>query len=216
LVAVGVLLVVMGIVAYQLIGVVTTGGQTGSGTRASPREVLQRFLELGDRKNETIVLVYKVRGDIPTSSYVLGTLDYLYLTIRKEFSRSNESDVYRVNYSALPYAVQPQLYVVAEVLGLVFRAENMSTLFLNPTVVSSWSNLSIENLGSLTVNNEALGKVSVSAYRYTYVRTIDNIPRNISVTVYRGVELSLVPVKAEVGIDRYVFTVELVNVQKVG
>jgi len=186
----------------------------GPGTRVSPREVLQRFLELGDRRNETIVLVYKVRGDIPTSGYVLGTLDYLYLTVRKEFSGGNESDVYRVSYSALPYAVQPQLYVVVEVLGIAFRAENLSTLFLNPTVVSSWSNLSIENLGSLTVDNEALGRVSVSAYRYTYVRTIDNVPRNISVTVYRGVELGLVPVKAEVSIDRCVFTIELVNVQR--
>lgn len=204
----------IGIVAYQLIGVVTTGGQAGSGTRVSPREVLQRFLELGDRRNETIVLVYKVRGDIPTSGYVLGTLDYLYLTVRKEFSAGNESDVYRVSYSALPYAVQPQLYVVVEALGIAFRAENLSTLFLNPTVVSSWSNLSIENLGSLTVDNEALGRVSVSAYRYTYVRTIDNVPRNISVTVYRGVELGLVPVKAEVSIDRCVFTIELVNVQR--
>jgi hypothetical protein len=205
---------VIGIVAYQLIGVVTTGGQTGSGTRVGPREVLQRFLELGDRRNETIVLVYKVRGDIPTSGYVLGTLDYLYLTVRKEFSAGNESNVYRVSYSALPYAVQPQLYVVVEVLGIAFRAENLSTLFLNPTVVSSWSNLSIESLGSLTVDNEALGRVSVSAYRYTYVRTVDNVPRNISVTVYRGVELGLVPVKAEVSIDRCVFTIELVNVQR--
>jgi hypothetical protein len=69
-------------------------------------------------------------------------------------------------------------------------------------------------LGSLTVDNEALGRVSVSAYRYTYVRTVDNVPRNISVTVYRGVELGLVPVKAEVSIDRCVFTIELVNVRR--
>ena len=214
LVSIGVLLIVIGVLAYYIIGTLTTGSQEGSTAGLDPREVLRGLLDVGSPRNETVALVYKVRGDIPASGYVLGTLDYLYITVRKEFSKSNESGVYRVSYSAFPYAVQPQLYLVPEVLGLAFRAENVSSLFFNPTITSSWSNLSVESLGSSTVDNEALGGVTVVVHRYTYVRTIDGVPRNISVVVYREPELGLVPIKAEVRVDRCSFSVELTNVQR--
>jgi len=215
LIAIGVLLVAIGILAYYIAGALTTGSQGGSTARPDPREVLREFLDTGAPRNETITLLYRVRGDVPASGYVLGTLDYLYLSIRKEFSRSNESGTYSVSYIAFPYAVQPQLYLVPELLGLAFRAGNLSDVFFNPTIVSSWSNLSVESLGRSTVDNEALGRVIVDIHRYMYTRSIDGVLRNVSVLAYRASELGLIPVKAEVRINGYLFSVELISVQRV-
>ena len=216
LVAIGVLLIAAGILAYYIVGTLSTGSQGGPTAKADPRETLRGLLDIETPRNETLVLIYRVRGDVPASGYVLGTLDYLYLTIRKEFSRGNESGVYRVSYSTFPFAVQPQLYLIPEVLGVTFKAESLSEIFFNPTITSLWNNLSIESLGSSTIYNRALGDVTVAIYRYKYTRTIDEVLRNISVVVYRGSEVGLIPIKAEVHIDRSSFTVELVDVQKLG
>ncbi len=216
LIAIGMLLIAAGILAYYIVGTLSTGSQGGPTAKPEPREALRGLLDIGTPRNETLVLVYRVRGDVPASGYVLGTLDYLYLTIRKEFSKSNESGVYGVSYSAFPFAVQPQLYLIPEVLGVAFRAENLSEVFFNPTITSLWNNLSIVNLGSSTIENGVLGSVAVAIYRYTYTRTIDEVPTNISVVVYRGSEVGLIPIKAEVRVDRSSFTVELADVQKLG
>ena len=216
LIAIGVLLIAAGILAYYIAGTLSTGSQGGLTAELDPREALRGFLDIGTLRNETLVLVYRVRGDVPASGYVLGTLDYLYLTIRKEFSRGNESEVYVVSYSAFPFAVQPQLYLVPEVLGIAFKAESLGEIFFNPTITSLWGNLTIENFGSSTTDNRAFGRVAVAIYRYTYTRTIDEVPRNISVVVCRGSEVGLIPIKAEVRVDGSSFTVELVSVQKLG
>lgn len=211
LIILGLVLVVSGILVYNIVS--SAQPPSGSGVKKeSPSEVLKAFVSESGRKNESIILVYKVRGDLPADSFTLGTLDYAYIYIGKEVTTSNESS--RTTYTSFIYASQGPLYVVAEVLGLGFRSEGVTEVFFNPHIMSTWINVTTENLGERVVHSSLLGEVKTSSQLYRFYRTIEGKVRHVEVLALRLVDFGYIPVRVEASVDESRFVLELVDLKR--
>lgn len=211
LIILGLILVFSGVLVYNIIS--SAQPPSGSGSKKeSPAEVLRAFVSDGGGRNGSIVLVYKVRGDLPADSFVLGTLDYAYIYIGKEVITSNESS--RTVYTSFIYATQGPLYVVAELLGLGFRSENISEVFFNPYIVSTWMNATTEELGERVVRSTLLGEVKVLSHLHRFYRTIEGKVRHVEVLALRLIDFGNIPVRVEASVDDSRFVLELVDLKR--
>ncbi|MEM0065695.1 MAG: hypothetical protein QXZ22_03560 [Sulfolobales archaeon] len=211
LIFIGVILIISGVLVYNII--ITAQPPSGSNTKEDPMEVLKSFVG-GDRvKNESIILVFKIRGNIPYTTFVLGTLDYVYIYISKEVTTLNEST--KTTFTSYMYASQGPLYTVAEILGLAFKSERIDDVFFNSQIRATWSNLTVLDLGERTINIKVLGEVRIASQVYRYYRTIDGKTRYIEVTAQRLIDLGYIPAQVDVTIDNDRFSLELIDVRKV-
>ena len=209
----GLILIAVGFLVYNVVTSVTTPIGGGAAESGKPLDLLRRLADTSTRKNESVILVYRIRGELPTSSYTLGTLDYVYVYISKEFLLVNESE--KIAYTTLLYAVQGPLNLVAEVLGLGFKSEALSDVFFNPTVRTTWANLTIEEGGVEQFTSELLGGLSVLPQTYRYLKTIEGRSLYIEVKAFRAVDLGLIPVRVEASVGSSRFSLELVEVRGV-
>ncbi|MCX8209287.1 MAG: hypothetical protein N3G79_06590 [Sulfolobales archaeon] len=213
LLVLGLVMIVAGLLVYNIITAAAPRPGVGETTREKPADLLKRITDIEVIKNGSVVLVYKVRGDVPVGSYVLGTLDYLSIYIGKEVLVGNESRV--TSYTSFLYTAQAPLYVVAEVLGMALRTSNVSEVFFNPQIVNTWINASTKYLGRETLKSELLGDIEVVTQIYTYYKSIDGKLRRIEVEVKRAVDFGLLPLKASVVIDGEKFALELTDLRKI-
>ena len=215
LLVLGLILVVSGLLAYSIIANVTGGARPpeGAETGEDPLGVLRLFASAENLKNESVLLVYRVRGDVAADSYVLGTLDYVAIYVTKEVTTLN--DTTRVAFASFMHAVQGPLHLIAEVLGLAFRAESIRDLFFNPTIRNTWINATVEELGERVEHLDPLGNVRVSSEVYRFYRVIEGRVRYIEVVALRYADAGHVPVKVEARVDSSRFSMELVSARRV-
>jgi len=212
LIVLGIILIVSGILVYNII--MAAQPPPGAETKKEdPLGVLRNFVSENRAINESIILVYKVRGNIPSSTFVLGTLDYVYIYISKEVTTSNESR--RTMFTSIIYANQGPLYAVAEVLGLAFKSENIDDVFFNSQIRTTWTNLTVSSLEERVISSKALGEVKTVSQVYRYYRAIDGETKYIEVAALRLIDFGYIPVQADVTINNYRFSLELVDIRKV-
>lgn len=211
LIILGLVLVVSGILVYNIVS--SAQPPSGAGVKKeSPSEVLKAFVNEGGSRNESIILVYKVRGDLPADSFTLGTLDHAYIYIGREITMSNESS--KTTYTSFIYANQGPLYVVAEVLGLAFKSEGIGEVFFNSQIMSTWINVTTENLGERLMHSTLLGEVRVFSQLYRFYKTIEGKVRYIEVLALRLVDFGYIPLRVEVSVDDNEFFLELVDLRR--
>ncbi len=216
LVVLGSILVIAGLLTYGIVANVATGTQPSGSAEAgeNPLEVLRLLASAENLKNESVILVYRIRGDLPADSYTLGTLDYVTAYVAKEVTTLNGTS--RIAFALFTRAIQGPLYLVTEVLGLGFRAENIADLFFNPEIRTTWINATVEDLGERVVDVGPLGSVRVSSQVYRFYKVINNRVRYIEVEALRCVDAGYIPVRVEAGVDGNRFVMELVSVRRVG
>ncbi|MCX8184621.1 MAG: hypothetical protein RMI56_07125 [Sulfolobales archaeon] len=213
LLVLGLVMIAAGVLIYNIIIAATPPSGSSEAVREKPVNILKQFTDVENPKNESIVLVYKVRGDFPAGSYILGTLDYLNIYIGKEVLVGNKSR--ETLLTSFIYTVQTPLYTIAEVLGMAFRASNISEVFFNSRIVNTWINVSTESLGREVLKTDLLGDVEVVTHVYRYYKSIEGKLMHIEVVVKRAVNFGLLPVRASVDIGGSRFTLELFELRKV-
>lgn len=212
LVILGSILIVAGVLVYNII--ITAQPPSGPETKKeNPLEILNLFISAERVKNESLILVYKVRGDVPAGSFVLGTMDYIYVYIGKEITLSN--DTKSTVFTSFIYASQNPLYIVAEVLGLAFKSNNFSDVFFNSMMRTTWINSSLEQHSVKVEKSSLLGDVEVVPQVYRYYKVIDGKIRYIEVAALRATNIGYVPIKVEASIDNSKFDMELVDLRRV-
>lgn len=213
LVVVGLVLVIAGILVYNIVSVVHTPGSEGAKIK-EPSRILKGFISLKELANASIMLVYKIRGYAPAASYTLGTLDYVNIVVRKDVIARNETT--SVSYRSFIYTTQGPLFILAEIFGLAFASESFRELFFNPLITSTWSNLSIERYSVENLASGLLGEVIVEPQVYRYCKIIDEMFRCFEVRAFRAVEFELLPIKIVARVNGNEVVAELVNVVEIG
>ncbi|MEM1623442.1 MAG: hypothetical protein QW543_04845 [Sulfolobales archaeon] len=217
LIVLGVVLIISGVLMYNIIIAV----QPSSGPNIKEPnikeenlvEILKRFVSESQVKNESIVLVFRVRGNIPYSAFTLGTLDYIYVHIGKEVITLNEST--KTTFTSFVYTNQAPLHIIAEVLGLAFKSERIDDIFFNSQIIATWHNLTVENLGERIIDLKVLGEMKTVSQVYRYYKAIDGKTRYVEVTAWRLIEFGYIPARVDAAIDDKRFSLELINVRKV-
>ncbi len=214
LLIVGVVLIIVGVLVYNIILAIQPPN-VGSSTSENPVDLLKKFISTQDLNNRSVVLLYKVRGDVPASSFTLGTLDYVYIYINKEVVLGGNTTNTTITYRSIMYSVQEPLYILAEVLGIAFRSSNFSEIFFNPSIVSTWTNLTVERYGEEKYSSKVLGDISVIPELFKYYKSINGKLMLIEVRSLRAAEFGLLPTRVTVSIDGNKLELELVNINKV-
>lgn len=213
LVIVGAALIIAGVLVYNIILAVRPPN-VGSNTTENLVDLLKKLISTRDLNNRSVVLLYKVRGNVPSNSFILGTLDYVYLYVNKEVILRNNASNTTITYRSIMYSVQEPLYVLADVLGLAFRSSNFSDIFFNPSIVSTWINLTVEKYGEEKYTSNVLGDISVVSQLFKYRKPINGKLMFIEVRSLRAIEFGLLPIRVTISIDGNKLELELVNISK--
>lgn len=213
LMVVGLVLVIAGILIYNIVSV-THAPRSEEARIKDPSKVLRKFVSSGELANATVMLIYKIRGEVPAASYTLGTLDYVNIVVRKEVAALNET--VSVSYRSFIHTTQGPLLILAEVFGLAFSSESFRELFFNPLITSTWMNLSIEHYGTENFSSSLLGDVVVEPQVYRYCKVIDELFRCFEVKAFRAIEFELLPIKIVARVNGSEVSAELVNVVEAG
>jgi len=214
LIVVGVILAIAGVLIYNIILATQPSGTSG-GSAENPVEILKSFISTQDLNNRSIILTYKARGNVPANSFILGTLDYIYIYINKEIILGNSTTNTTITYRSIIYSVQEPLYVLADVLGLAFRSNNFTDIFFNPSIISTWTNLTVERYDKEKYTSNVLGDLLVIPQLFKYYKSINGELRFVEVRTLRAAELGLTPIKIMISIDGSKLELELTNVNKV-